>query len=73
MKKMWFSLGKKFSWLTHIVRLLFTNTKHKYHYVRDCITKDARIYTVCPPDIGPTLDIFWGMLQIVNFAARIFS
>ena len=30
------------------------------------------VYTVCPPDIGPTLAIFWGMLQVVNFASRIF-
>ena len=32
----------------------------------------SSLYTVCPPDIGPTLAIFWGMLQVVNFASSIF-
>ena len=33
---------------------------------------DNGLRTVCPPDISPTLAIFWGMLQVVNFASRIF-
>ena len=30
-------------------------------------------YTVCPTDLGPTLEIILGMLLVMNIAARIKS